>query len=139
MKSLLVILFFQIPQNTHFLLNDDVGILLVAMGSPIQTIQHATYTSPRIPPASFEPSTSGLHVQLTQFTASWKAQSTNVKIVQAPVKCLSSGKMEFMAQNQTFVDFTETTANLYYASSEIQRKWGPEYVLVTYNGLKDDS
>ena len=70
----------------------------------------------------------------------FKAQSTNVKIVQASVKRLSSGKMEFTAQNQTFVDVTETTANLHYVSSAIQRKWGPEYALVTSDGLKlDDS
>ena len=43
--------------------------------------------------------------------------------------------MEFMAQNQTFVDVTEATANLHYVSSAIQRKWGPEYVLVTSDGL----
>ena len=113
------------------------------MGSPIQTTQRAPparSTSPRMSSVSFEPSTSGLHVPQTQFTASRKAQSTNVKIVQASVKRLSSGKMEFTAQNQTFVDVTETTANLHYVSSAIQAKWGPKYVLITSDGLKlDDS
>ena len=113
------------------------------MDSPIQTSPHsppATSVPPRMPSASSEPSTSGLHIPQTQFTASRKAQSTNVKIVQASMKRLPNGKMEFMAQNQTFVDVTEVTANLHYVSSAIQRKWGPEYVLVTSDGLKlDDS
>ena len=57
------------------------------------------------------------------------------------MKRLSNGEVEFMAQNQTFVDVTETTANLHYIiSTAIQRKWGPEYVVVTSDGLKlDDS
>ena len=135
--------FFPDPGNTRFLLNDDVGILitnLVAMGSPVQTTSPATSAPLRMPSASAEPSTSGLHVPQTQFTASRKAQSTNVKIVQASIKRLPNGKMEFLAQNQTFVDVTETTANLHYVSSAIQRKWGPEYILVTSDGLKlDDS
>ena len=138
--------FFPDPQNARFLLNEDVGILitnLVAMGSPIQTSPHTLPTTsvpPRMPSASSEPSTSGLHIPQTQFTASRKAQSTNVKIVQASMKRLPNGKMEFMAQNQTFVDVTETTANLHYVSSAIQRKWGPEYIIVTSDGLKlDDS
>ena len=37
-------------------------------------------------------------------------------------------------------DVTEATANFHYISSTIQRKWGQEYILVTYDGLKlDDS
>lgn len=133
--------FFPDPQNQRFLLNDDVGILitnLVAMGSPVQTTSSAASVL-RMPSASSEPPTSGLHSQ-TQFTAARKAQSTNVKIMQASIKRLNNGKLEFLPQNQTFVDVTETTANVHYVSSVIQRKWGPEYVLVTSDGLKlDDS
>ena len=93
-----------------------------------------------MPSASTEPSTSVLPILQTQLSATRKAQSTNVKIVQASVKRLPTGKLEFFGQNQTFVDVTETTANLHYVSSAIQRKWGPEYVLVTTDGLKlDDS
>ena len=110
------------------------------MGSPVQTTQPAPSASQRIASTSSEPSTSGVHIPQTQFTASRKAQSANVKIVQATMKRLSNGRMEFMAQNQTFVDVTDTTANLHYVSSAIQRKWGSEYVVVTSDGLKlDDS
>ena len=60
--------------------------------------------------------------------------------MQAPMKCLSNGRVKFMAQNQTFVDVTETTANFHYVSTAIQRKWGSEYVVITLDGLKlDDS
>ena len=135
--------FFPDPSNTHFLLTDDVDILitnLVAMGSPVQSTSSSTSATTRMSSASAEPSTYGLQVPQTQYTASRKAQSTNVKILQASIKRLSNGKIEFLAQNQTFVDVTETTANLHYVSSAIQRKWGSEYILVTSDGLKlDDS
>jgi hypothetical protein len=132
--------FFPDSHNTR---NDDVGILitnLVAMGSPAQTTSPASSAPARMSAASAEPSTSGLHIPQVQFTASRKAQSTNIKIVQASMQRLPSCKMEFLAQNQTFVDVTEVTANLHYISSAIQRKWGQEYVIVTSDGLKlDDS
>ena len=134
--------FFLDPSNTHFLLTDDVGILitnLVAMGSPVQSTSSTSATT-RMSSASAEPSTSGLQVPQTQYTASRKAQSTNVKIIQASIKCLPNGKIEFLAQSQTFVDIIETTAHLHYVSSAIQRKWVSEYILVTSDGLKlDDS
>ena len=135
--------FFPDSHNTRFLLNDDVGVLitnLVAMGSPVPTTSPASSVPARMSAALAEPSTSGLHIPQAQFTASRKAQSTNVKIIQASMKRLANGKVEFLAQNQTFVDVTEATANLHYISSAVQRKWGQEYSLVTSDGLKlDDS
>lgn len=119
---------------------DYIGTDLVAMGSSIQTTSPITSSAARVPSiaSSQEPSTSGMQHQ-TQFSAR-KTQSSNVKIVQASMKHLASGKIEFIPQNQTFVDVTETTANLHYVSSAVQRKWGPEYTLVTSDGLKvDDS
>ena len=63
-----------------------------------------------------------------------------MKIVQASIRRLPSGKTEFIPQNQTFVDVTEATANLHYVSSAVQHKWGQDYALVTSDGLKvDDS
>ena len=63
-----------------------------------------------------------------------------VKVVQATVKKLPSGRMEFKSENQTYVTVTEGTANLDYVSQAVQRKWGSHYVLVTSDGLKlDDS
>lgn len=131
-------------RTTRFIFNDDVGVLicnLIAMGSPT-SVQHQSpsppATSVRVIPTSLEPSTSGLPQQ-TQFSAR-KTQSCYVKIVQASIRHLPNGKMEFIAQNQTFVDVTEATANLHYVISAVQRKWGQDYVLVTSDGLKvDDS
>ena len=134
--------FFPNEHNTCFILNDDVGILscdLMAMGSPVnvQTPTPPT-SSARVLSTPSEPSTSGLSHQ-TQLSAK-KTQSCNVKIVQALVKRLTSRKLEFSPQNQTFVDVTEATANVHYVSSAVQRKWGQEYTLVTSDGLKvDDS
>ena len=69
-----------------------------------------------------------------------KEASVKVKVVQATIKKLPSGEMEFTSENQTYVTVTEGTANLDYVSQAIQRKWGSQYVLVTYDGLKlDDS
>ena len=75
-----------------------------------------------------------------------KIQSINVKIIQAPVKQLANGKLEFMPHNQMFVDVTEVTevteatANVNYVTSAVQCKWGSDYNLVTSDGLKvDDS
>ena len=68
-----------------------------------------------------------------------KTQSINVKVIQASVKRLANGKLEFMAHNQTFVDVTEATANVNYVSSAVLRKWGSDYNLVTSDCLKLDS
>ena len=131
--------FFPDGNNSHFVLNDDVGVIitdLVAMGSPVN-MQSPT-SSARVLPRYSEPSTSVLSHQAN--ISARKTQSCNVKIIQASVRRLSSGKLEFLPQNQTFVDVTEATANLHYVSSAVQRKWGQEYTLVTSDGLKvDDS
>ena len=105
--------FFPDAQNTRFLLSEGIGTDLVAMGSSIQTTSPITSSAARVPSiaSSQEPSTSGMQHQ-TQFSAR-KTQSSNVKIVQASMKHLASGKIEFIPQNQTFVDVTETTANLH--------------------------
>ena len=132
--------FFPDEHNAHFVFNDDVGVLitnLVAMGSPMNTQSHHSppISSARVLPTASEPSTSGL-----SHLSARKTQSCNVKIIQASVRRLSNGKLEFSPQNQTFVDVTEATANLHYVSSAVQRKWGQEYTLVTSDGLKvDDS
>ena len=41
---------------------------------------------------------------------------------------------------QAFIDVTESTANVLYITSVVQRKWGKGYKLVTGDGLTiDDS
>ena len=132
--------FFPDLQNAHFVLSADVGVLitdLVAMGSPMQGQSFASAPSAgrvaAISSLANEPSTSGTQSVPTMR----KTQSINVKVIQASVKRLANGKLEFMAHNQTFVDVTEATANV---NSAVQRKWGLDYNLVTSDGLKlDDS
>ena len=58
--------FFPDEHNTRFVLNDDVGILiidLVAMGSPMNMQSHSPTPSARVHSISSEPSTSGLSHQ----------------------------------------------------------------------------
>ena len=70
-----------------------------------------------------------------------KGQPTfNVKVVQASLKWLPNGKPEFNHLGQVFVDITEATANVHYIRSEVQKKWGADYIIVTADGLQlDDS
>ena len=68
--------------------------------------------------------------------SSRKSLSCSVKIVQASSRRLPNGKMEFSAHNQLYIDVIEATANLNYITLAVQRQWGPEYVIVTADGLK---
>ena len=52
------------------------------------------------------------------------------------MKTSIGGKAEFTPQTQTFVDVTESTANVIYITTAVQRKWGSQYVLVTSDGLQ---
>ena len=135
--------FFPDLQNAQFVLSDDVGVLitdLIAMGSPAQGQPSFAPSVGRVAAISSslanEPSTSGTQ----SVPAMRKIQSINVKIIQASVKRLANGKLEFMPHNQTFVDVTEATANVNYVTSAVQHKWESDYNLVTSDGLKvDDS
>ena len=49
---------------------------------------------------------------------------------------LASGKVEFAHIGQTFMDVTESSANVHYIGNAIQRKWGNDYILVTGDGLQ---
>ena len=66
----------------------------------------------------------------------WKVQSLSVKIIQASMRRLAGGKVEFGHIGQTFLDVTEATANVHYIGNAVQRKWGNEYILVTADGLQ---
>lgn len=63
-------------------------------------------------------------------------QTINVKVIQASMKRLSSGKCTFTHLSQTFVDVTESTANVNYIKNVVQKRWGYNYVLVTADGLE---
>ena len=50
---------------------------------------------------------------------------------------LPNGKPEFKQMGQLFIDITEGTANVEYVhASVVQNKWGPDYILVTVDGLQ---
>ena len=69
-----------------------------------------------------------------------KSQTFNVKVVQASLKWLPNGRPEFKQLGQLFVDINEATANVQYVQSVVQNRWGPDYILVTADGLQlDDS
>ena len=110
--------FFPDAQNSHFVLSDDVGILiteLVAMGSPAVGTMSFGQSAVRVPSISSlpnEPSTSGLQMQSLR-----KNQTSSVKIIQASMKRLANGKADFIPHNQTFVDISEATANVNYVTA----------------------
>ena len=90
-------------------------------------------------------STSNVHVatpvvapRLTSLPGSStkKAQTMNVKVIQATIKRLPGGRCEFCHIGQTFVDIIESTANVHYIRSAVQKRWGSDHVLVTADGLE---
>ena len=64
-----------------------------------------------------------------------KPMECTVKITKASLKQASSGKPEFRFQAQIFIEAREDTANVTYLNSMVQSKWGPEYMIVTADGL----
>lgn len=46
-----------------------------------------------------------------------------------------SGKIELKGVGQTWVVLTEASANVHFITSEVQRKWGNKYILVTSDAL----
>ena len=64
-----------------------------------------------------------------------KGASISVKVVHSSISKLSSGKLDFEKLGQTFVEVNESTANVDFITTCIQ-KWGYDYVLVTSDGLR---
>ena len=65
-----------------------------------------------------------------------KGASVSVKVVQSSISKLSSGKLDFEKLGQTFVKVNESTANVDFITTCIQRRWGYDYVLVTNDNLR---
>ena len=57
------------------------------------------------------------------------------KVVQAHFTKMPWGKFDFTKIGQTFIDVHESTANVDYITSIVQRKWGQGHILVTGDGL----
>lgn len=156
--------FFPDSQNKKFVLNDDVGFLITSLkveGLNRDAIPCATgssYSSTPIESSTLCSAAEGFgdsSSRLLPFVSSRAnalncpkpLQSTkrlsappavNVKIVQAKLSFLENNKPEFEANNQTFIEVTEETANVNYILSAIQRKWGESYTVVTSDGLQID-
>ena len=127
--------FFPDSRNERFDFSADVGFFITRL-----TVEGVSTSSSR-------PSDGSSSRVLTAATT--RASSTailpagnskkgriNVKVVQATMKRSSSGRLEFMPISQTFIDVTESTANVNYLSHAIKMKWGDEYELVTSDGIR---
>ena len=126
--------FFPDSRNTHFQFPDDISpvVSLVVEGSA-----QSRQTQSSTPIATPMPSTSSSGTTYRPiFSSSRKGQSLNLKVIQANLTRVSNGKVEFTHTGQTFIDLSESTANVHYITSVVQTKWGHDYVLVTSDGLR---
>ena len=48
----------------------------------------------------------------------------------------AKGKVAFQPVNQTYIDLVESTANVEYILTLVQRRWGEDYIIVTNDGLQ---
>lgn len=63
-----------------------------------------------------------------------RVPSFNLKVVKA--KMFKNGrKTEFQPIHQTFIELVDSTANVEHILAIIRRRWGPDYILVTQDGL----
>lgn len=65
-----------------------------------------------------------------------KANTINVKVIQAAMKRQPNGKFEFTSTGQAFIDVTDSTANVHYITNVVQKRWGADFQLVTADGLQ---
>lgn len=128
--------YFPEPRSGQFNLGNEVGECVLALtveGAPFHT---ATQTVPCSVPSTSSPNSFPHYKPI----ASKKDGSFNVKVVKAIMKKLPNGKVEFERLEQTFVSLDDSCANVGTVNNAVQLKWGPEYVLVTADGLEiDDS
>ena len=47
-----------------------------------------------------------------------------------------TGKVEFVQEAQMHIDLAESTANVEHVTKEVQQRWGPNYVIITSDGLQ---
>lgn len=140
--------FFPNSANTSFAFSPDVGdtiksLVVEGMGTrSVRSQSPLVMNSSSSTPAnrSARASSSSIASDCTPFFRSLKQPSANVKVFQAKVSKTSTGKLMFDKVGQAFIDVTESTANVLYITSVVQRKWGKGYKLVTGDGLTiDDS
>lgn len=59
----------------------------------------------------------------------------NLKVIKAQM-VRNGRKVEFKGKNQTFIGIVEITANVEYILKVVERRWGPDNILVTQDGLQ---
>ena len=133
--------FFPDPVTATFQFPSEVGrgiLSLVVNGAPRQSGSSATMPHLAFPSSqhfqSHQVTPTVVHTPKPVFQG--KKGSVNVKVIQASVFKTAGGKINFEKLGQAFIDVNESTANVFYIAGVIEKKWGPEYVLVTADGLK---
>lgn len=133
--------FFPDASNSSFQFTNDVGRTLTSFfvrGNPSCASQQPSppVAGPlRMSQPTVIPSTSRMPAYKPIFSGK-KGASVSVKVVQSSISKLSSGKLDFEKLGQTFVEVNESTANVDFITTCVQRKWGYDYVLVTNDGLR---
>lgn len=100
-----------------------------------------TLTATHAQPGPSTPSYSGFQSVIQQ-TRKGSIGGFSLKVVQARITHITSkGRPNFKMEGQTFIELCEKTANVGYVLTQIQREFGPEYAVITADGLevKDSS
>lgn len=80
----------------------------------------------------FTPSSSGFQSVIQ----SRRPQSYSLKVIKAEIiQTRHRKKIEFKQITQTFIELMDSTANVEYILSVVQRRWGPDFIIVTHDGL----
>ena len=119
-------------QSGNFQFDHDVGHTVFALmveGAPIQSVLCTTpSTNPTNSTPFYKPS------------GSKKDLTFNVKVVKANMRRLPNGKVEFEKIEQTHISIDDRSANVHTVNNAVQSKWGPDFFVVTGDGLEvDDS
>ena len=88
----------------------------------------------RSSPGSSRGSSSGF--QSVVYRHQSTGQSYSLRVIKAePIQTRHKKKIEFKEISQIFVELEEATANVNYILGVVKRKWGPNYIIVTSDGL----
>ena len=124
--------FFPDSRNRHFDFSGDVGFIITRLS--VQGSPSCRSDSTRVLSIG---STKAPGTSTVTPIATKKSNSINVKIIQGTIpKRSASGRPEIKYVSQTFIDINESTANVMYLTHVIKELWGPNYVLITADGMK---
>lgn len=60
----------------------------------------------------------------------------SLKVVKATLHQKARAKPDFQPMSQLYIELTEATAHLDHILEAIRKRWGPEYILVTSDGIE---